>query len=299
MGEAPGVPTRAGRGSGSVVTGDGLRSPMSRTCDFAIVTALPTEREALLGVVEQPHVMRNPDRDIWTYHTGQIGRYDVVAVTTLRPGNPDATRVAADVIAHWAPRYLVMIGIAGGVPRDGLALGDVVVADQIIEYDYEKEGDRRWRAYLPDALLLERAREMSSWRLQVGRRPDASDEFSKVWFGPIATGSKVVASAATRSALLRINSRILAFEMEAGGISIAAWQHPRGPGVFVVRGISDLADEAKSDLWQSYAARAAALFLQEFLLSGPVPRSADEAMDDLFDIGSDPDNLDAYYRRPD
>ncbi len=63
--------------------------------------------------------------------------------------------------------------------------------------------------------------------------------------------------------------------MEAAGVATAASQSSENPGFFMVRSVSDLADENKGapevNLWRSYACDVAASFTIEFLKDGPIP----------------------------
>jgi hypothetical protein len=75
-------------------------------------------------------------------------------------GELSAANAVTDAIIRWNPRFVLMIGIAGGFPQDDLDLGDVVVADQIVGYEYGKVTDHgfkpRDRVYPASSLLLDR-----------------------------------------------------------------------------------------------------------------------------------------------
>ncbi|KAJ6436177.1 ribosomal protein s17 [Purpureocillium lavendulum] len=96
----------------------------------------------------------------------------------------------------------------------------------------------------------------------------------EVHYGLIASGDRVMRSAAKRNATTANIGDILCFEMEAAGI---ATEFP----CIVIRGISDYADSHKNDIWQHYAAAAAAASAKELLsyiapgepLSDPTPTS--------------------------
>jgi nucleoside phosphorylase len=272
--------------------------------DFGVVTALPMERDAVVRRLQDSQKVRDEAIDIRTYHLGEVtvskGSYRVAVVLTSDMGNVDAAAAASDLIRHWDPRYLFMLGIAGGMPRDNLHLGDVVVADQVIEYEYAKElegtSDIRQRVHRCCPLLLDRVREMSNWRGDIGLPcPASGGERPRLFVGPIASGNKVVASEMARENIRKIHSRILAIEMEGEGVAAAAWQAATPKQVMVVRGISDLADAAKGDSWQEYAAAAAATFFRDFLMSEPIGVSESRKPTGLFVIGQDPDQPDRFY----
>jgi hypothetical protein len=71
-----------------------------------------------------------------------------------------ATNTTTDTLTLWKPRFVLLIGIAGGIPQDDLDLGDVVVADQVVGYDYGKATDHGVkpcdRVYPASAMLVRR-----------------------------------------------------------------------------------------------------------------------------------------------
>jgi nucleoside phosphorylase len=262
--------------------------------DFGVVTALPLERDAVLPFLEDHHQVRRSSNDIRTYDVGVIAGYSVAISLSLRAGNVDSAVVTTDLIRFWQPSYLAMLGIAAGVPRDGLQLGDVVMADQIIEVDYAKESssgvDVRWRAHDTDAMMLDRARSMDA------RRNTDRQDYPRLFIGPVATGSRVIASTQARDSLLRLHSRILAIEMESGGIAVAAWQRETPTRIVVIRGISDMGDKFKSDEHQPSAAAAAARVFVDLLQTRPFESNAVPPRS--FELGRDKDNLERFYRNP-
>ncbi|KAI1288836.1 nucleoside phosphorylase domain-containing protein [Xylaria venustula] len=100
------------------------------------------------------------------------------------------------------------------------------------------------------------------------RRPDRSRGGSKIHYGLIASGDRVMRSAVKRNLEVeRLGKEILCFEMEAAGLST---EFP----YLVIRGISDYADSHKNDAWQYYAAAAAAACTKEILAYlDPAPAS--------------------------
>ncbi len=120
----------------------------------------------------------------------------------------------------------MMVGISAGIPQDDLDLGDVVVADQIVGYDYGKITENgikpRDRVYPTSTLLLDRIRNYweIDWVDQVGtpRPANAKRARSKLYIGPIASGNKIIASTEFRQQLLIHWSKLVAVEMESEGV---------------------------------------------------------------------------------
>jgi nucleoside phosphorylase len=78
----------------------------------------------------------------------------------LGMGNDEAAISTVRVIDRWRPAYILMVGIAGGVPGK-VSLGDVVISDFVYYYEPAKrtpKGDqRRAQQFLSDRLLYGRA----------------------------------------------------------------------------------------------------------------------------------------------
>lgn len=88
----------------------------------------------------------------------------------------------------------------------------------------------------------------------------------RVFLGPIGSANTLLKDPAKRDAL-RDQFGVKAVEMEGSGIQDATWIH--GVGYLVVRGICDYCDANKNDLWQKYAAVAAAAYVRVLLESMP------------------------------
>ncbi|GFG21136.1 Pfs, NB-ARC and ankyrin domain-containing protein, partial [Aspergillus udagawae] len=103
--------------------------------------------------------------------------------------------------------------------------------------------------------------QVTCWRCeraQIVDRPARGSDNPKIHYGLIASGDRVMRSAMKRNKTGRDIGDILCFEMEAAGIMS---EFP----CIVIRGISDYADSHKSDIWQNYAAAAAAGCAKELL----------------------------------
>lgn len=98
----------------------------------------------------------------------------------------------------------------------------------------------------------------------VNRRPGQP----RVFLAPIASANTLLKDPMKRDAL-RNQFGTRAVEMEGSGIADATWNH--GVGYLVIRGICDYCDATKNDLWQMYAAMAAAAYVRALLESIPAP----------------------------
>jgi nucleoside phosphorylase len=91
---------------------------------------------------------------------------------------------------------------------------------------------------------------------------------TRVWYGPIGSGDKLVKNSRKRNEL-RDKYNVIGLEMEAAGIMNCI---PVG----IIRGVCNYGDDHKNNEWQPYAAAMAAAYakavLHEILPKGTIPR---------------------------
>lgn len=257
--------------------------------DFLIITPLEEERDAVLSLLDQPRQLPPSDEDNRVYFESRMvvelkarnkGEYRIVVVPLVGMGTGQASATTSDAIRRWCPRYVLVVGIAGGVRRNGVALGDVLVASQIADYTLQKHPsgkpvEIRWQAQPVDAGLLERAQNHldTNWISAIGCRRPVKGE-PKRHIGPIASGDHVVASEELLGAYSAPWPKLIGVEMEAAGIARVAFQSKPKAGFFMVRGVSDLADPDKDSMqvkkYRTYACKVAAAYAISFLRTGPV-----------------------------
>jgi nucleoside phosphorylase len=185
-------------------------------------------------------------------------------------------------------------------PQQHVRLGDVAVSDKdgLVQYDNVKFGVEkttvRSATSKPSARMIGAIKLLESERLMkrypwedfieravglegAGRPPDDTDRLHsaggrtlvhpedpvrrtgrpKLHYGRIGTSNVLLKNPEFRDQL-RKDHGIIAVEMEASGVADATWS--AGQEYVVIRGICDYCDEHKSDLWQGYAAVAAAAY---------------------------------------
>lgn len=274
--------------------------PQQRPVDILIITPLREEREAVLRRLPDSHRLPPTDHDIQVYHEAQLpvtfsngvsGTYRVIVTSPAGLGRTRAATLTADALKRWHPRYVLLVGIAGGAtdpqdqPTGGVSanrvrIGDVLIAEAIVDYSIQKHTaehiDIRWQPFNVDERLLSAAHNLEDheWLPLVSeQRPQ--DGTPKVCFGPIASGDRVIAYHAGLNALRDVWSKLVGVEMEAGGVALSASQSTERTGFFMVRGVSDLADAHKNSAevvaWRAYACDIAAAYAIGLLKSGPIP----------------------------
>ncbi len=264
--------------------------------DFLLVAPLREERDALLARLPGHRKLAPSEDDIRVYYAAEVaarfpdGRpvsYSAVVLPLARMGHTEAAGATGDAIRRFQPRYVLLVGIAGGIAAAGVGLGDVLLSDQVADYELAKVTAAgpsiRWQVHPVDQRLLIAAQnhdgdafaDLAAGRPGPGR--------PRVHIGPICTGNKVIADDSLASQLREVWVKLIGVEMEAGGVANAASQSARRPGFFMVRGVSDLADADKDrdevQRWRQYACDIAAAWTLEWLKSGPVPAGAPAAVE--------------------
>ncbi len=246
--------------------GDAIEAEMTATrdegpVDVAIITILPQEYEAVLKRLER--VRRPPPQeqhpDICAWMTGEIispayeRPFRIVVAMAERAGNVSSAHVTRITIERWEPRYVVLVGVAGGLPKEKLVKGDVVISSVIWSYEYGKLAEsfqpRLDFTYQVDSGLLRNASALAirdpSWREPLKRHIEYGYALPKVVVGPVASGDKVVDD--VRSDLfkkvLEKWPKLQAIEMEGAGAAAAiaeAQSLGYTIGFLMIRGISDM-----------------------------------------------------------
>jgi nucleoside phosphorylase len=258
--------------------------------DFLIVTPLEEERDAVLARLPGYQRALPSAHDIHVYYWADLDTHRVVVLPLLKMGRVQAAAATNDAIRRWAPEYVILVGIAGGVAARGMKLGDVLIADQIVDYELQKltaEGpDIRWQVFPTDPLLLGIACNLTAgeWQgLVAAKRPGGRGAPGR-HTGPIASGDKVIAFDEALAKYRDTWSKLIGVEMEAGGVAVSALQAAARPRFFMVRGVSDLADKEKGtarvEKWRAYACDVAAAYAFAILgawAGGRPPRRRAEA----------------------
>ncbi len=242
--------------------------------DFGIITVLNEERDAVLKYLDSYDKKKIDAR---TYYIGEIKSgsrlYKIALIKAVKMGNVESALATNDLINIFNPNFIAMIGIAGGIPRDGLDYGDVVFANQIIDYEYSKllpdSVESRTTSHLIDHSFIDSAQNFN-WEgiIEATCPSDEKNKKSKLFIGPIASGNKVITDDKQIKKILSYNSKTIAVEMEGEGVCTAAWQLSVPKKTLVIRGISDMADANKDAVdWHPYSAFAAAKFFIDFIKS--------------------------------
>lgn len=283
------------------------------TCvELAIVTILEEEYEAVKRTMGSPKVVRDqngetyPNRFGWTRGTlmkDDNSLVDVILARTDTAGSTSSQAAAMRTIDRFRPRCLLVIGVAGGIGKDALQQGDIVMATDVWYYEYGKVDRGNFTArhrstYQCDSRLVNAAQNFKNssqtW-VDCCETPPRVGHVPKFHRGSIASGEKVIddLDAEFFRRVLDARPELLAIEMEGAGAAAAvsdALKENRNVAFGMIRGISDMPKRISGDVggsgvdgsgteerdnWKPYASAIAANFVKEWVRSEHWPRFAD------------------------
>ncbi|NHL00499.1 response regulator [Rubrivivax benzoatilyticus] len=189
-----------------------------------------------------------------------------IACAHLSQMGPIASAHAATaMLAEFRPRVLLMTGICGGF-AEHVAIGDIVVAEKSWDWQAGKWSDEGTLATAldqrdPAPELVAEARGLESvlpglYAEYEGPRPSKPP---RLVVGPMVSGSSVVASLDIQKVFRNQHRKMAGVDMECYGIYYAAANHAGAPvRAICVKSVSDLADRAKGDDFQTYCSQMSA-----------------------------------------
>jgi len=271
--------------------------------DIAILTVLEPEYAAAAARVEDPSPVEGNAARRYRWIRGEIESstydrpYHVVVGMAGDKGEVAGALATRAAIGRWNPRYVLLVGIAGGVGGSA-SVGDVVLPDPIWSYEVGHLTDSftpklgSHYDYAPDPALLRAALAVRpAWIHGIRAEPPGKRPASSVVSGPIASGDKVIESknSILYSDLIRAKPEFIAVEMEAAGAAAAvvdATDEGYDVGFMMVRAVSDVIRarpegevvegqsyvDPERESWRDYASDVAAAFVQALIRDHwPVP----------------------------
>ena len=226
-------------------------------CDapIGILCAMEEEQALLVAALGDPPALPGAGLEA---RRGRLEDYDVV-VAAAGVGKVRAAATATLLMERFRCRALVLTGVAGGLTAD-LAIGDLVIAERVIDIDYGRLTDTGRRVYQPGTLPLPGVRPDPGYLLPADVteriRARLAATSLKATLGTVLTGDAFLASARLRDELA-VQWSALAIEMEGSAVCGVAERF--GVPWLVVRALSDRAgDESVSDFTASLSSAAAA-----------------------------------------
>ncbi|KAH0023472.1 purine and uridine phosphorylase, partial [Aureobasidium melanogenum] len=117
--------------------------------EVAIICALPLEAAAVLDSFDERYDKNGSkygkqEGDTNTYSTGRIGRHNVVLAHMPGMGISSAAGVASNIqLSFKGTRLALLVGVCGGAPLErptpAIVLGDVIVSNSVVEFDFGRQ----------------------------------------------------------------------------------------------------------------------------------------------------------------
>lgn len=287
---------------------------MKERVDVGVITVRPDEFTAVLKRFGQ----EGRHEGLRSYVISRIATvtrdpYVVALVRCSRPGTLEAQSVARDMISDLDPQWLLLIGIAGGVPRDEFTLGDVVAATSVNDYSIEAVlpgGESQYAVAgapmhrdVVNALAILKASEdkgLGDWNSEsaIGMpRPGVTLRDPNLYDGDQEWNSRVEGSLSKHfgsirrplvtTGLIASSDRLVrepaivrewlrtARNIYAIEMQLAGvCQAARDRKVLAIRGISDIVGFRRDEEWTGYACETAAAFAHAFVRAGIIDPSA-------------------------
>ena len=231
---------------------------------IGVLCALPQELALLEDALADQVVM--PSAGL-AARGGRLDGHRVV-LAEAGVGKVNAATSATILADRFGCTALILSGVAGGL-SDALDIGDLVVADRVIDIDYGRITDEARILYQPGSLPFPGVNAPPGYRLtsaieRVLRAVLVADAPS-VAVGTIVSGDAFLSSPRARDALVRDWSA-LAVEME--GAAICGVAERFGLPWLIVRALSDRAGDDSAmdfDTFVSSAAAASATLVRRLL----------------------------------
>jgi nucleoside phosphorylase len=284
--------------------------------DLGILTIREDEFRAVLDAFPSKAGIYKGRAREYTLRHADIGdgqQYTAAILRQIEQGNGEAQTAARDLIDDLAPRLILVVGIAGGLPSDDVKLGDVILSTRIHEFTVEARKTGQDPTYAAAggpidqplaaavANLAAREDELGDWTAALPSPPPVSWTRKGQLYGPpewqrelrgklehhhgegSTPRAPIYAAGPIASSDRLVKDPALLIPWLTTARNLLAIEMESG-GVYravrgrcpmlAIRGISDLVGLKRADAWTKFACASAAAFTRAFLRTRPIPASA-------------------------
>ena len=204
---------------------------------IAIIGAMDCEVNKLKELLVNPQIVKKGKLNI---SKGTISGVEVI-VSQSGVGKVNSAMTTQYIIDEFRPDYIINTGIAGGL-ADGLAVGDIVIGKELVQYDFDTSALGYAKGYMCTGVDKDKPTKYFSDEKLINlfeeavstARPDV-----KLHKGIIATGDTFVSSQEKK---MEIKSLFNASAVEMEGCAIAQVANANQVPCMIIRALSDLAD---------------------------------------------------------
>jgi nucleoside phosphorylase len=280
--------------------------------DIGILTIRDDEFRAVLDVFPSKAGTRKGKSREYTLRHADAGhgeRYTVAVSRLVEQGHGEAQDAARDLIDDLAPRLVLVVGIAGGLPSDDVKLGDVVLSTRIHDFTVEARRAGEAPTYAVTggpvaralaavvANLAAREDELGSWTADLPSPPPVRWTRKGQLYGPPEWQRELRAKLerhhgkgstprvphhasgpiASSDRLVKDPELLIPWLQTARNLLAIEMEsggvyraaRERCP-MLAIRGISDIVGLSRADAWTKYACASAAAFTRAFLRTRPI-----------------------------
>lgn len=231
---------------------------------IGILCAMEEEQALLVAALGDPPALPGAGLEA---RRGRLDGRDVV-VAAAGVGKVRAATTATLLLERLGCRALILSGVAGGLSAS-LSIGDLVIADRVVDIDYGRISDSGRLVYQPGTLPLPGVAPDPGYELPADLRARVETRLAEAGLsatlGLVLTGDAFLASARARD---KLTARWSALAIEMEGSAICGVAERFGVPWLIVRALSDRAgDESVTDFTAvlSSAAAASAGLVRELL----------------------------------
>jgi nucleoside phosphorylase len=238
------------------------------TIEYAIITALEDdEMEKILPFINKLNEVENTNNYIEIGELKDCPEKLVVYASQHNTGMVDASILATELICRFKPKFLIMVGVLGGKPKE-TNIGDVIIATKVFEIDRGKITDTGFKKESSVATITSKEiKKISRAKRQIETHLNAIDETRntevKLHFGPIACVNQVIdLSGFFDDKITSIERKAIALEMESFAVVRACELLNDGKTIpIIIKSVMDNTQIKKDDA-KPYAAWTSAKTLE-------------------------------------
>jgi len=229
-----------------------------------IITALEEELDYLYDEFPSGWGELKVLQDGLSYRRGNFSdEIDIVATSARSMGLVASAIVTTKAIKEWKPMVAAMIGICAGRKEKGVAIGDIIVANQCFHYQFGSysngkiEHELRVENTEPQIVdivehLSRRSNSLPGIHQSLSRGFKKPNTLLQCHVGPMASADLVVKDVEKFGEALEADRKTIAIDMESYAFMRAA-RLANTRWAFVIKSVSDFADASKDDEFREYA----------------------------------------------
>jgi nucleoside phosphorylase len=266
----------------------------SRVFDVVIITAIYSEYEQVIKLIQNGSIPPYKDPSRTTYFQGELQliedkKLKVLVACANQMGMTSAASLASKLISRFTPRLVAMVGIAAGISGE---IGDIMIPDILWDYGsgkstletktkfgFYKSDEEKFTPYrfpitikqdlIAQLIRITRETDINHRVFELGNELtfEGKKQNLNTHIGPFVSGSAVIANDKILAQIKNQDGKLVGFDMEAFAITYACNVSDITPQpiALILKSVSDYGNKKKShpdkEKHQEYAAFTSANML--------------------------------------